>query len=418
MIKKLLTLIGLTALLMVSLLLFRGDTPRAEADAITNYAGRLTVDAGTAHTADWNSTAWTQEGYGSFNIQVTQDVTDAADSVVYTLYRSADPVGCAYITNWGMAYDTILVSNPAVAATRYISYVASTPQQNASRLASVSSTPVQQAQRVSIVSHTPLELANELASVFGTPLQDASRLASAYWTPVQLASRLASVTHQPVELADYISYTQSSPVVMSQYITSTSSEPVVISKYITYTTATSGTNPITTTYYYADSVLPFMATYSYGTNTTPFTVTYGYAANTDTFTDTNNYTNVTTPFTVTYTYNAITTPFTNTYSYNANTTPYTDTYSYATNTTPFTQTYSYSTVTTPFTETYNYVTVAAIAASVTRVDSAQAFTVVGDGTLNLEFSAGGAWCYRVTANSTTGRTVTTTIYAAPVDIYK
>jgi hypothetical protein len=111
------------ALLFALLFVAAPARPEAvSADGVTNYAGRIRMDTGTAHSLDWYSTAWSQESYGSFNIQVTQDVTDSGAVMVYTLYRSTDPVGCASVTNWAAAYDSLIVQNPAVAAGRYVSY--------------------------------------------------------------------------------------------------------------------------------------------------------------------------------------------------------------------------------------------------------------------------------------------------------
>jgi hypothetical protein len=117
----------LTALLFAVTLFAARERPQmARADGVQNYAGYLTVDAGTAHTADWSGTAWSVEGYGSVYIQVTQDLTSAVDSVVYTLYRSIDPVACTAVTHWSPAYERVNVENPAVAASRYISYTRTT----------------------------------------------------------------------------------------------------------------------------------------------------------------------------------------------------------------------------------------------------------------------------------------------------
>jgi hypothetical protein len=207
----------------------RNEVEQASAEGVQNYQGRLTIDSGTARTADWNSTAWSQQGYGSVYVQATQDITDATDSVVYTLYYSVDPVACGSVTNWSVGYDRVFVANPAVAASRYLSY--------------------------------------------------------------------------------------------------TLIDPVVPNQYISYTL--------------------------YDTTTLPYTTTYYYTANTA-----------------------------------------------------------------QYTETYNYVDVAAVAASVTVVEQAQQFTITGDGTYGIEFNTQGAWCARVAGNLTDGRSVTTTIYVAPTDIYE
>ena len=228
--KKIFSVVA-SLLLALTLLWILQSQPAqlVEADGIQNYAGRVTIDSGTAHTADWSSTAWSQQSYGSVFVQVTQDITDATDSVTYYMYYSLDPVACASVSNWTVGYDTVLVQNPAVAASRYISYVVSDP-----------------------VQYTP---------------------------------------------------------------------------YITNTTQ--------------------------ATTTAPIEVLYGNATNT-----------------------------------------------------------------TDFTATYSYADVAAVAASVTRVNSAQSFSITGDGTLGLRFETHGAFCAKVYGDITTGRTVTTTIYVAPTDIYK
>lgn len=125
---KQLATVALLATLLLAITLFAArERPQiARADGVQNYAGYLTVDTGTAHTADWNSTAWSVEGYGSVYIQVTQDLTSSVDSVVYTLYRSVDPVACSAVTHWSPAYELVYVENPAVAASRYISYTRTT----------------------------------------------------------------------------------------------------------------------------------------------------------------------------------------------------------------------------------------------------------------------------------------------------
>ena len=92
---------------------------------------------------------------------------------------------------------------------------------------------------------------------------------------------------------------------------------------------------------------------------------------------------------------------------------------YPTGTNPVTTTYAYSTNTASFTQTYGYATVAAVAASVTRVDSLQTFSITGDGTNNLQFDAGGAGCYKLLgAIPRDISTVTTTITVSPFDIYQ
>ncbi len=119
--KSLLATLVLTLVLLGALVLV-GSPQTVDADAITNYAVRVKVDAGTPKTADFNSTAYSVESYGSVYIQVTQDITDAADSATYTMYYSLDTAACSSVTNWTIGYDRRLVANPAQAASRYINY--------------------------------------------------------------------------------------------------------------------------------------------------------------------------------------------------------------------------------------------------------------------------------------------------------
>ena len=109
-------------IVLLAMVLFITRPATVEADGITNYAARLKVDTGTAQTADFSSTAYNVESYGSVYVQVTQDITDATDSATYTMYYSLDTGACSAVTNWSIGYDRVLVQNPAVAASRYVSY--------------------------------------------------------------------------------------------------------------------------------------------------------------------------------------------------------------------------------------------------------------------------------------------------------
>jgi len=95
-------LLGLTALLSA-----RQPVQYASADAVTNYQGFITVDAGTAHSADWNATPFSVESYGSVVIQVGQVLSDSRNAVTYTLYGSIQPVACGSVTQWFPLVDWI-----------------------------------------------------------------------------------------------------------------------------------------------------------------------------------------------------------------------------------------------------------------------------------------------------------------------
>ena len=78
---------------------------------------------------------------------------------------------------------------------------------------------------------------------------------------------------------------------------------------------------------------------------------------------------------------------------------------------------TYPTGTNPVTTTYTYADVAAVAGTASRVRVAQTFSITGDATEQHTFATNGAGCMRLSGALTSGRTVTTTIYIAPIDQY-